>query len=104
MSAVAILEAAADADLDISLDGDKLVILAAGEPPGGLLAGIKAHKAEIVELLRQEAARYEPDAVNIDQATVDKYEAVEAEFQRQLAALKIDNARIYANPTPWKIK
>ena len=62
-------------------------------PSDELLAQLKAHKAEIVALLRQEA---EAPLPTIDQATVEKYEAAEAEYQRQLALLKADCARVYA--------
>jgi TubC N-terminal docking domain len=55
LSALTIIKEAADCGVRLNLNGDSLALKATTNPPASLLANIKAHKAEIVALLRQEA-------------------------------------------------
>ena len=92
MRAAEVLGAAEAAGVEVGVDGDGLTLEASGQPSAELLAKLKAHKAEIIELLR---------AVAIEEQNGAR---VDAEFDRQLERLKADNAKIYANPTPWQSK
>ncbi len=92
MSAAEALDLAAASGIQIELDVDSLTLQAPGEPSAELLAKLKAHIAKIVELLRAIAVEEQNRA------------RVDAEFERQLALLKANNASVYANPIPWKSK
>ncbi len=52
MSAVQALKAARDAGIDLTLDGDEIVLAAATAPPPAVLDLLASHKAWIVALLR----------------------------------------------------
>jgi hypothetical protein len=63
LSAQAVLKDAADRGVCVSLNGDNLAFKATVRPPPELLANLKMHKAEIVALLRNEAAHPKPRIV-----------------------------------------
>jgi hypothetical protein len=91
LSAQALIKEAAEYGVRVSLNGDSVALKAATKPSADLLAKLQKHKPEIVALLRQEARPYD---ILADQVR----------FDRELAALRLVNAKIYANPTPWKVK
>jgi hypothetical protein len=103
MSAATVISGAASAGVYLELDGGLLKMKAAAKPPDRLLAEIRAHKAEIVALLRDQSKPEDLDAaaIAVKEAEMDR---VQAEFQRQLAELREANAEVYTNPTPWKVK
>jgi hypothetical protein len=102
MSAQGILKQADELGIRLILNGDMLVWKAGSKPPDAFLAGLKERKSEIIALLRNDQSP-EPDEAAIA-AELAKMNAVESEFQRQLAQLRKDNAAIYARPTPWRCK
>ncbi len=68
MSARSILKGASDCGVRVSLNGDNLAFKATVRPAPELLAKLKAHKAEIVALLRNDAAcSPEPDQVKLEE-------------------------------------
>jgi len=79
----------------------------AGDATGEMLSRNSRYNKELYERVAPEAPVAHTEAAEnflIDQATVEKYEAAEAEYQRQLAELRAANAKVYANPTPWRRK
>jgi hypothetical protein len=52
MGAVKALKATRAADVELSLDGDDIVLKAASAPPPAVVDALSRHKAEIVALLR----------------------------------------------------
>ena len=56
MSAAAVVEEAIAAGIRLGLDGGDLALKAKARPPDALLAKLKAHKPEIVALLRATGA------------------------------------------------
>ena len=90
MSATEAIKAAARHGVQLTLAGNDLVMKAPVKPPVAVLDTIKRHKAEIVGLLRE--------------GPLDAYGFPVGQFERELGALKVANAEIYANPQPWKAK
>jgi hypothetical protein len=68
MSATEMLKAAARHGMQVTLEGDNLVLNAATMPPDAVLAAIRAHKAEIVSVLRAAAtpAAHPPPRITRD--------------------------------------
>jgi hypothetical protein len=60
MSAAHALKAARDAGIDMSVDGDDLLLAASEAPPIQVLDQIREHKAEILAAVRDEG-KNEPD-------------------------------------------
>ena len=52
MSAAAALKAARALGVDVTLDGNDLLVEAVSEPPAATIEDLSRHKAEIIELLR----------------------------------------------------
>jgi hypothetical protein len=102
MTARAILHAAAESGVLISLHGGSLAVEASTQPSDELLSYIKEHKAGLVELLRNDPAlEHEAALVATELAAMN---AVEARFQAELELLRGDNARAYSSRTPWQVK
>jgi hypothetical protein len=57
MSAVEAVKVARAAGIELTLDGDGLLLDAASEPPSSLIEELRRHKHEIVNLLRSEHGR-----------------------------------------------
>jgi len=55
LSALAIIQKAAECGISLSLNGDNVAFKASAKPSPDMLAALKQHKPEIVALLRQEA-------------------------------------------------
>jgi TubC N-terminal docking domain len=102
MSALAVIKAAADFGIKLSLDGDRLAYKASRKVPPELMARLKANRDYIIELLSNDPT-LECEAAMIA-AELAKMNAVEARFQAELAALRIANARAYSNRTPWRTR
>jgi hypothetical protein len=102
VSAEAILKQAADYGVEISLNGDNLALDADTKPPASLLANIKQHKAEIITRLRDDPALEQEAAMVAAELAI--MNAVETKFQKQLEALRADNARVWPTRTAVKLK
>ncbi len=90
MSAQAILKDAADCGVRISLNGDNLAFKATVRPPPELLANLKTHKAEIVALLRNEAAcSPEPDQVELEERKAMAMDSVPEPYLDRWARLQL---------------
>jgi exodeoxyribonuclease V len=61
LSAADVLRAAQTAGVSVAVDGDDLVLDAAAQPPADVLAALKAHKPQIVALLRSGPPQSRPD-------------------------------------------
>jgi hypothetical protein len=97
MSAQTILKQAANCGVQLTLDGDRMAFKATIKPPADLLAAIREHKAAIAALLRSDPApepdQAEPHAASIAAETA-AMDAVESEFQKELALLREANTRV----------
>jgi TubC N-terminal docking domain len=60
LSGLAMLKEAAACGVRLTLNGDNLALKASAKPAAALLAKLKAHKAEIVALLRQASCAVHP--------------------------------------------
>jgi TubC N-terminal docking domain len=60
LSALAIIQQAAECGIRLSLNGDNVAFKASTKPSSDMLAALKKHKAEIVALLRQEVRAVRP--------------------------------------------
>jgi len=97
----AIIKAAAAAGVELTLNGDKLIMKASAKPSDELLAEIKAHKAEIVAHL-QSAERFVAAVQQLWPGARMVTEAEKAkDVQREVLILIRENkARAYAGRKP----
>ena len=91
MSLIALLQDAADTGVRISLRGSNLALKAAVKPPPQLIAELRAHKAEIVALLRERmcAAPAQPVSPRPEASSDDARATVE----RLLDVMAAENER-----------
>ena len=92
MSLIALLQDAAESGVRISLRGSNLALKAAVKPPPQLVAELRAHKAEIVDLLRKGlcGAPAEPASPHSKDSSADD---ARASVERLLDAMAAENAR-----------
>jgi hypothetical protein len=103
LSAAAVIKEAAEHGVKLWLDGNNVKIAATAKPSEYLLKKLRIHKAEIAELLRNQVSDVDTRAP-LSLQGVTEFDAAEAKYQRQLARLREENARVYANRTSWKVK
>ncbi len=89
MSAVSALKAARAAGLTLSIEGEHLILEAPSAPPTDVLQAVSRHKAEILKLLRYDAANW---SVTDWQALFDERAGI-AEYDGGLSRL---DAEMYA--------
>jgi hypothetical protein len=85
MSAVQAIKAARAAGIELSVDGNKLLIEAASEPPASIIDELRLHKPDIVELLRSEGPL--PEIPGIPES---HEEARRDRFDERAAILEVD--------------
>ena len=105
MTAIQALSYLRERGVTAELDGGDLVLSGADDLSAKAIERLREMKAEIVTLLQEEAAESFLAAIQTiwpeARMLTPKEQAEDTQFRQQLILIRA-NAKVYANPIPWK--